>query len=98
MVSLRRAVTKHLAFGDIQNLELRKKILEAFINKTLTSNASLAARGKPPMEFNKLEKLARKYLDNKKHFETSFKIVDNKEKHDEKNKFQTQATLTRNEK
>ena len=97
MVSLRRAVTKHLAFGDIQNLELRKKMLEAFINETLTSNASLAARGKPPMEFDKLDKLASKYLDNKKHFEKSFKIVDNKEKPDEKNKFQTQATLTRNE-
>ena len=74
MVAMRRAVTKHLAFGDIQNVDLRKKMLEAFINEVLTSNASLAARGKPPMEFDKLDKLASKYLDNKKHFEKSFNI------------------------
>ena len=74
MVAMRRAVTKHLAFGDIQNVDLRKKMLEAFINEVLSSNASLAARGKPPMEFDKLDKLASKYMDNKKHFEKSFKI------------------------
>ena len=97
MVALRRAVTKHLAFGDIQNSELRKKVLEAYINEVLTGNASLAARGKPPMEFEKLDKLATKYLDNKKHFERSFKIVDTKDKPSEKDKSQSLATLTRNE-
>ena len=74
MVAMRRAVTKHLAFGDIQNADLRKKMLEAFINEILSSNASLAARGKPPMEFEKLDKLAIRYLDNKRHYEKSFKV------------------------
>jgi hypothetical protein len=83
MVAMRRAVTKHLAFGDIQNVDLRKKMLEAFINEVLSSNASLAARGKPPMEFDKLDKFASKYMDNKKHFEKSFKI-DRKEDVDAK--------------
>ena len=69
MVTLRRVVTKHLAFGDIQDTDVRKKMLEAFINEALTNNASFAARGKPPMEFEKLDKLASRYLDNKKHCE-----------------------------
>ena len=73
MVAMRRTVTKHLAFGDISDPELRKKMLEAFINEVLTGNASLAARGKPPMEFDKLDKLATRYLDNKKHYASSFK-------------------------
>ena len=54
MVAMRRTVTKHLAFGDISDPELRKKMFEAFINEVLTGNASLAARGKPPMTFDKL--------------------------------------------
>ena len=84
MVALRRAITKHLAFGDIQNVELRKKILEAYVNEVLSSNSSLAARGKPPMEFEKLDKLALKYLDNKRHFEKSFKIETKKDNDEEK--------------
>ena len=43
MVWLRGAVTKHLAFGDIQNVDLLKKMLEAFINEAPTSNSSLTA-------------------------------------------------------
>ena len=78
MVSLRRAVT--FAIGYVQNADLPNKMLEAFINEALTSNSSFAARGKPPMEFEKLDKLAAKYLDNEKHFEKSFKISDTKEK------------------
>ena len=74
MVALRRAVTKHLAFGEINNVDLRKKMLEAFLNEVLSSNASFAARLKPPMEFEKIDKLAAKYLDNKKYFEKSFKV------------------------
>ena len=97
MVALRRAVTKHLAFGDIQNVELRKKMLEAFINEVLASNASLAARGKPPMEFEKLDKLAARYMDNKKHFEKSFK-VEVKDLKNEKEKVQLKpASLVRKE-
>ena len=74
MVTLRRAVTKHLAFGEISNPDLRKRMLESLMNEVLSSNASLAARGKPPMEFDKIDKLATRYLDNKKHFEKTFKI------------------------
>ena len=80
MVTLRRAVTKHLAFGDITNVELRKKMLEAFINEVLTGNASLAARGKPPMEFEKVDKLCLRYLDNKRHYERSFKVEEPRDK------------------
>ena len=86
MVAMRRAVTKHMAFGDIQNADLRKKMLEAFINETLSSNASLAARGKPPMEFEKLDKLASRYLDNKRHFEKSFKVETTNDKEQKKDK------------
>ena len=75
MVAMRRTITKHLAFGENQNLDLRKRMLEAFVNEVLTSNASLAARGKPPLEFEKLDKLATKYLENKKNFENSFKLT-----------------------
>ena len=85
MVAMRRTITKHLAFGEIQNLDLRKKMLEAFVNEVLTSNASLAARGKPPLEFEKLDKQATKYLENKKNFENSFKI-DKKENTEEKSR------------
>ena len=74
MVTLRRVVTKHLAFGEIQNAELRKRMLEALINEVLSSNASFAARGKPPMVFDKVDKLATRYIDNKKHFEKTFKV------------------------
>ena len=66
MVALRRAVTKHLAFGDIVNPDLRKRMLESFMNETLSSNASFAARGKTPMVFEKIDKLAARYIDNKK--------------------------------
>ena len=96
MVALRRAVTKHLAFGEINNVDLRKKMLEAFLNEVLSSNASFAARGKPPMEFEKIDKLATRYLDNKKHFEKSFKVetktVDEEEK--PKDKIQTSGRST----
>ena len=54
MVVLRRVVTKHLAFADITNMDLRKKVLETFINKALAINASHAVRGKPPMFFSRL--------------------------------------------
>ena len=74
IITLRRVVTKHLAFGDIQNADLRKRMLESFINEVLSSNASLASRGKPPMIFEKVDKLANKYLDNKRHFEQQFKV------------------------
>jgi hypothetical protein len=92
MVALRRAVTKHLAFGDITNPDLRKRMLEGLINEILSSNASLAARGKPPMVFEKIDKLATRYLDNKKHFEKTFKIEQTKVSDtpkDQKNKKQT---------
>ena len=85
MVAMRRAITKHLAFGEIQNINLRKKMLEAFVNEVLTSNASLAARGKPHLEFEKLDKLATKYLENRRNFENSFKI-EKKENVEEKPK------------
>ena len=91
MVAMRRAITKHLAFGDIQNVELRKKIMEAYVNEVLSSNSSLAARGKPPMEFEKLDKLALKYLDNKRHFEKSFKIESKKENDEERDKFKSKS-------
>ena len=99
MVALRRAVSKHLAFGDINHADLRKKMLEAFINEVLANNASLAARGKPPMEFDKLDKLAVKYLDNKKHFEKSFKVeqtetFDGKSPKNERYKRQDQKPAT----
>ena len=32
MVALRRTITKHLAFGEISNADLRKRMLEALIN------------------------------------------------------------------
>ena len=92
MVALRRAVTKHLAFGDITSADLRKKMLEAFLNEVLLNNASFAARGKPPMEFEKIDKLAVKYLDNKRHFEKSFK-VEEKTNDDEEEKFKKQKPL-----
>ena len=47
-------INKHLAFGDIGDAELKKRMLDALINELLASNASLAARGKPPMEFDKI--------------------------------------------
>ena len=93
MVALRRAVTKHLAFGDITNTDLRKKMLEAYLNEVLLSNASFAARGKPPMEFDKIDKLAVKYLDNKKHFEKSFKVEQKSNDEEEKEKFKKQKPL-----
>ena len=74
VVALRRVVTKHLAFGDVQNPDLRKRMLEAFINEVLANNASFASRGKPPMMFEKIDKLSSKFLDNKKHFEKQFKV------------------------
>ena len=77
MVALRRVVTKHLAFGDINNPDLRKRMLEALINEVLSSNASLAARVKPPMVFEKIDKLASRYLDNKRHYEKTFKLDKN---------------------
>ena len=77
MVALRRVITKHLAFGDINNADLRKRMLEALINEVLSSNASLAARGKPPMVFEKIDKLADRYMGNKKHFEKTFKVETN---------------------
>jgi hypothetical protein len=61
MVTLRRAVTKHLAFGEISNPDLRKRMLESLMNEVLSSNASLAARGKPPMEFDKIDKFATRF-------------------------------------
>ena len=97
MVALRRTVTKHLAFGDIQNVELRKKMLEAFINEVLASNASLAARGKPPMEFEKLDKLAARYMDNKKHFEKSFKVEVQDQKNEREKSQPNPASLVRKE-
>ena len=74
VITLRRVVTKHLAFGDIQNADLRKRMLESFINEVLASNSSLASRGKPPMMFEKVDRLANKYLDNKRHYEQQFKV------------------------
>ena len=68
VVALRKVVTKHLAFGDIQNTDLRKRMLEQFINEVLSNNASFAS-----MVFEKIEKLAAKFLDNKKHYEKQFK-------------------------
>ena len=44
IVVIRRTISKHSAFGDIQNVELRKKIMEAYVNEVLSSNSSLAAR------------------------------------------------------
>ena len=69
IVALRKVVTKHLAFGDIQDTDLRKIILEQFINEVLSNNASFASRGKLPMVFEKIEKLSNKFLNNKKHYE-----------------------------
>ena len=82
---------KALTFGDIQNVDLRKKMLEAYINEVLTSNSSLAARGKSPMEFEKLVKLASKYMDNKKNFEKSFQM-DRKDAVDEGDKVRIKPT------
>ena len=54
------------------------------------SNASLAARGKPPIKFEK-------YLDNKKHFEKSFKVEtkhgDEEEKPKDKNQTSGRSTF-----
>ena len=56
-----------------------QRMLEALINEILFSNASLAARGKPPMEFERIDKLATRYVENRKHFEKTFKIEGNAE-------------------
>ena len=97
MVTLRRAVTKHLAFGEINNVDLRKRMLEALINEVLSSNSSLAARGKPPMEFEKIDKLATRYIDNRKHFEKTFKVDENTEEPKEPKKIKSKALLMREE-
>ena len=73
VVALRKVVTKRLAFGEIENADLRKRMLESFINEVLSNNASFASRGKPPMMFEKIDRLADKFLDNKKHYEKQFK-------------------------
>ena len=65
--------------------------MEAYVNEVLSSNSSLAARGKPPMEFEKLDKLALKYLDNKRHFEKSFKVESKRENDEEKDKFKSKS-------
>lgn len=97
MVALRRAVTKHLAFGEISNADLRKRMLEALINEVLSGNSSLAARGKPPMEFEKIDKLATRYIDNRKHFEKTFKIDGNVEEPKDPKKTKPKALLMREE-
>ena len=69
MVVLRRVVTKHQAFSDIQNMDLRKKVLETFLNKALAINASHAVRGKPPMFFAALDKMAEEFLNNRRNYD-----------------------------
>ena len=49
--------------GHYQVLSIRKKIMEAYVNEVLSNNSSLGAQGKPPMEFDKLNKLALKFKD-----------------------------------
>ena len=66
---LRRVITMHQAFGEITVPELRKRLLEGFINDVLKKNSSNAARRKLPMEYEKVNSLAKHYLDNKRNFE-----------------------------
>ena len=81
IVAIRRVVTKLHAFSDIRNRDLRKRMLEAFINEVLATNASHAARKKIPMIHEKIERLAKKYLDNKGAYERQLKTGDKGQNH-----------------
>ena len=74
VATLRRVVTLHQAFGDINVPELRKRLLESFLNDVLKKNSSNAARKKLPMDFEKVNNLAKHYLENKRNYERAFNL------------------------
>ena len=74
VATLRRVITLHQAFGDITVPELRKRLLESFLNDVLKKNSSNAARKKLPMDFEKVNSLAKHYLENKRNYERAFNL------------------------
>ena len=55
-----------LALISAYGMDLRKKVLETFINKALAINASHAVRGKPPMFFAAFDKMVEEFLKNRR--------------------------------
>ena len=74
VVVLRRVVTKHKAFIDITNGDVRRKVLEAFIDRVLYINSSHALRGKPPLFFAEVDKIAEDFLMNKRNFKKQARV------------------------
>ena len=77
MVSLRRVVTKMKDFGAVQNMNIRIKLLETFINKVLEINQRKAIQKDVPLTYKEMLDMAKEYVDNVKDY--SHSIVDRRE-------------------
>ena len=56
--NLRGVVSKYKVFSDITDVNKRKSILESFVNRILSVNASRADNNKPPLSFKNIDSMA----------------------------------------
>ena len=56
--NLRGVISKYRGFGDLQDNSNRKNVLESFINRVLSVNASRAGSNKPPLAYKNIDSMA----------------------------------------